>query len=285
MFQNPFSIRDFIRELRASIRINARRPAFFCSACCILGIGIGATSSVFAITRAVLLAPLPFPDPNRLFVIQSVLENSKTKNFVSPGAFLDLLDRNRSFERVGACTDAYYTASGHGQATERIYALMASPSLLRTLGTQPAEGRFFTDSEWRKGPNTTSVVILSSGMWAKRFAGKSFSPQTLLLGDQRYDVIGVLPKNFFFFGRKVDAIVPLGLPRDDNGEPSRSSRYLTVIGRTSAQVSPEAMQADMSRISRELAMQYPLTDGSRRLYAKRLDSVVFGNIEGALLAL
>jgi putative ABC transport system permease protein len=286
MFQNPFSIRDFIRELRASIRMNTRHPAFFCSACCILAVGIGATSSVFAITRAVLLAPLPFPDPDRLFVIQSVLEDSgKTRNFVSPGAFLDVLYRNRSFERVGACTDAYYTASGQGQATERIYALMASPSLLRTLGTQPAEGRFFTDFEWRQGPDPATVVILSSGMWAKRFPGKSFSPQTLLLGDQRYDVIGVLPKNFFFFGRKVDAIVPLRLPKDDNGEPSRSFRYLTVIGRRSAHVSPKIMQADVSRISRELAMQYPLTDGNRRFYAKRLDSVVFGNVAGALLAL
>ncbi len=156
------------KELHLAGRSFRRRPGFFLLATMALAVGSGAASGMFAIVYASLLQPLPYPDSERIVVINDQLVNdSGARNLASPGQVKAWTDGGSSFERIGAFTDAFFTLTGGGQEAERIPALLASPGMLDVLGARTLEGRvlFRVGSRGRGGAVTCFGGALEAAVW------------------------------------------------------------------------------------------------------------------------
>jgi len=240
-----------------------------------LALGIGVTSTVFCVIDAVVLRPLPYPHPEQLVMLHDTLGDARDfLNLASPGQFVDWSEQNHSFVELGAYTDALFNMGD--QNPVRINAVMATPGLLRTLGITLSRGRLFGQQEWMLGLDPSDVVLVSWDLWNERFGNERLSNQTISLGSERYDVIGVLPQTFFFLGKKVDAIVPIRFPSAADQRAFRGFRYLTVIGRLREGVTKEKALRDMEAIAANLSDRYPSTDSGRTITLTDLFSAVLG---------
>lgn len=267
---------DRIRQdLQYAGRRLCRDRAFFGVAVVTLALGIGVTSTVFCVIDAVVLRPLPYPHPEQLVMLHDTLGDARDfLNLASPGQFVDWSEQNHSFVELGAYTDALFNMGD--QNPVRINAVMATPGLLRTLGITLSRGRLFGQQEWMLGLDPSDVVLVSWDLWNERFGNERLSNQTISLGSERYDVIGVLPQTFFFLGKKVDAIVPIRFPSAADQRAFRGFRYLTVIGRLREGVTKEKALRDMEAIAANLSDRYPSTDSGRTITLTDLFSAVLG---------
>jgi putative ABC transport system permease protein len=221
-----------------------------------LALGIGANSLIFSLLDSTLLKPLAFPDPGRLAVISTVSgENPEQPQTSSISAYFAFRDRTTSFESVGAyngaaCGVGTLGSDRDGIPAERILGQTFSPSLFRSLGVKPLLGRTFTDEE-DQVDNVAPVVIISHGMWQRRFAGDpAIVGKTLALNRAKPTVIGVMPPDFNFFGDQVEFYLPLCLTGTQ--VLSRVGGN-TIVGRLKPGVSIERAQAEVDVISAQLA--------------------------------
>src|SRR5512132_4067851 len=192
---------DLLRQdLRYAFRTLRRDAAFTTFAILIVGLGIGASSTVFSVVNALLLRPLPFAESERLAWIANTEAAGLSGQTTQVGHCLDLRERNRSFSDVAAyfafygIGDAKLTGSGE---PERLTAVPVSGNFFPVLGVQPVLGRNFTDEEckWR-GPR---AVLLSHGLWERRFASDpGIVGRALTIDERPYTVAGVLPASFDF---------------------------------------------------------------------------------------
>jgi hypothetical protein len=184
------------RDMHHGLRLMRRAPGFTAVAVVTLALAIGANTAVFSLVNAVLLRPLPFPEPSRLVV---VTESVPALGFpVLPFGVPDYEDyarRQRSFESVALYQNARYELGGGGEA-ERVDAARVSASLFRVLGVAPRLGRTFTEEEDRPG---TAVVVISHGLWQRRFGGSPGAlGATLLLDREPRTIVGIMPAGFRF---------------------------------------------------------------------------------------
>jgi len=205
-----FSIQTFARDVLHGMRNLRRNPGFAVAATVSLALGIGANSLIFSILDATFLKPLAFPDPDRLAVIWTVpVENPDQPNTASISTYFAFRDRTTSFESVGAyngaaCGVGTLGAEQDGAPAERILGQTLSPSLFRALAVKPLMGRTFTDDE-DQVDNVAPVVVISHGMWQRRFAGDpAIVGKTFTLNRTATTVIGVMPADFTFFGNQVE---------------------------------------------------------------------------------
>src|SRR5262245_21851256 len=145
-------ISDLWQDLLFGARMLLKRPGFTAVAVVTLALGIGANTAMFSVVNDVLLRPLPFPDPDRL----TLLTPEGVGNFAAPD-FRDVATQNRSFERVGAYSDATFNLAG-GSEPERVIGARVSAGLLTTLGVRLLYGRDLTEEEEREG--AARVVLL-----------------------------------------------------------------------------------------------------------------------------
>ena len=202
------------RDVRLVARGLRRSPGFTAIVVAVLGLGIGATSTIFSVVNAALLQPLPYPDADRLVVVDDVLDDDPASTMlVSAGQYESWATLSRSFDALGAYTDAFYNLSSGGESPERIGAVMATGSLFEVLGVTPAQGQVFQDFDLAGRETNRRVVVVSQELWRRRFGRVMLTDQSLLLNDERFDVVGVLRPGFPFLGRHVDVMVPLGRQR------------------------------------------------------------------------
>src|SRR5258708_7161369 len=185
-FGNPALIRDqthavwswnwlesFARDLRFSLRTLRRTPGFTFISILVMGLGIGANIALFTVVRGVLLKPLPFQDPNRLAMLYEwgLHENDATGyNTVSGGMYAEWKKQNQSFSSLALARESRVGLSGSGgQLPEKLASAEFSWDLLRTLGVQPALGRDFAQAD--DSPAASATVLLSWGLWKRRFGG------------------------------------------------------------------------------------------------------------------
>ena len=200
-------IADLWQDLRYGARMLMKQPGFSLIAVFTLALGIGANTAMFSVVNAVLLRPLPFPEPDRL----TLLTPEGVGNFAAPD-FRDVATQNRSFERLGAYSDATFNLAGGGEP-ERVNGARVSAGLLTTLGVQPLYGRNLTEEEEREGG--AKVVLLGHGLWQRQFgADPGVVGRAVRLDEQSYTVIGVLPPGLNFPQDK-ELFVPLTLTAFD----------------------------------------------------------------------
>ena len=179
------------RDLKVGVRGLLRRPGFAVAAILTLGLGIGANTAVFSVIKHVLLAPLPYRQPDRAVMVWSKWRGFD-KTWVSDAEALDYRSRVRAFSDAGAWSVAQVNLTGDGDPI-RIGAAFVTPNLFDVLGTTPLAGRNFTEAE---ATTTPGVVILSHGLWQRRFGGEAVIGRSIQLNGITRQIVGVMPPGF-----------------------------------------------------------------------------------------
>jgi putative ABC transport system permease protein len=226
---------SFIQDLRFGARMLLKNPGFTLIAVLTLALGIGANTAMFSVINAVLLRPLPFPEPERLMLVGA-------GSFAAPD-FRDLATQNHSFAQLGAYVSATFNLAG-GSVPERVNGARVSAGLAPTLGVQPLYGRNLTAEEEREG--AAKVVLLGYGVWQRQFgADPGVVGRTIRLDEQSYTVIGVLPPGLNFPSDK-ELFVPLTLTAFDLN--NYQGFFLTLIARLKPGVTRPQADAELATI-------------------------------------
>ncbi|HEX5085632.1 MAG TPA: ABC transporter permease, partial [Blastocatellia bacterium] len=186
------------KDLRYGLRMMIKNPGFTWVAVITLALGIGANTAIFSVVNSVLLRPLPYPNAERLMTIweDHRARNGPEREWTSPPGFEDWRDQAKSFDHVVAFQFWQTTLTGQGEP-ERLTGAQVSHDTFAMLGVAPALGRSFRPEEDR--PGVESVVIISHGLWRKRFgADPSLVGRRILLNGEGRVVIGVMPAGFKF---------------------------------------------------------------------------------------
>ena len=228
-------IDDLGRDLSFGLRLVRRNLAASLVVVLTLALGIGATSAVFSVARAVLLAPLPYPQPERLMEVHAAWNEEPEAN-LSVAEFLDLRDEVTTFEAFGVWATGPANVTG-GERPEQVRGAYASAGLFPALGVTAAVGRTFDEAETL--PGRGDVVLVGWDLWQRRFGGsREVLGQRVRLDGRDLTLIGVLPPDFRlpgdFAGRPTELVEPLEADPADRSE--RGSHFLSAVGRLRAGV-------------------------------------------------
>lgn len=253
-------------DLRYAVRGLAGSPGFSAITLVSLALGIGLNSAIFSAASAVLFRPLPYRDPDR---ITRIAEGTRTNpnepapSAITPANFLDWEKRNRVFERMAVYerVSTGYALTASGQA-EGVRAMRVSAAFFPVLGVPPKLGRTFLAEEDRPGAR---VVVLSHDLWQRRFGGTpDILDSTIIVNNDGYRVIGVMPPSFRFYQQFPWSTVPGGsaelwLPHPFESNPATNRQYYTLaaIGRLRNGVSIDGARREMQGIADQLAQEYP----------------------------
>ena len=243
-----------VQDVRYSVRTLLRARSFTVTAVLVAAIGIGATTAVFSITDHVLIRPLPFKDPDRLVrLYQDQSFRGYRQMELSPANFRDWQRMATGFESMGAFSPWSANLTGQGNP-ERVVGASVTSEVLPMLGVAPALGRVFTTEEDRAA--VTGTVLLSHGLWHERFGGApDIIGRKIILNDEPYEVIGVMPREFYFPRRAIRFWRAMRLGPDDL--ENRTNWYLNGIARLRDGVSVEESRAQLRAVAAELARQFP----------------------------
>src|SRR3954447_1327220 len=177
------------QDIRYAIRLLVRAPGFTIVAVLTLALGVGANTAIFSVVRSVLLAPLPFADPDRLVALWHVYPPTLPRAAVSVPGYEDLRRAADLFAGVSAFRAANQNLTGRGEP-ERLLVVRATSTFQPVLGLGIARGRWFTADE--DVPADSSVVVLSDGFWRRRFGGDpAVVGTTIYLNDRPHLVVGI----------------------------------------------------------------------------------------------
>lgn len=275
-----------LRDLRLGLRQLARHRGFSAAALLALALGIGATSTMFSVVDAVLLAELPYEDPSRLVVLTGTSEEKgETVDWpISQMDFDDLRERSRSFADMAVYGNLAYNLEGAGES-ERLEGELVSASYFSLLGIAPAQGRFFTPEEDRE-PFEDYVVVLGHHLWKRRFGGDpGIVGSALRLNGESHRVIGVAAPGFRGLTDKADLWVPSKLPPKPFYLTNRRLRWLTAVARLSPGTEIERAQSEVDRLTAQLAEEHPDMNQGIGMRVTGLRDHWFGDLRRGLLIL
>jgi putative ABC transport system permease protein len=270
-----------MRDIRYSLRMLWRRPGFTAVAVVTLALGIGANTAIFSVVNSVLLAPLPYEDPDRLVMVweRQVISNTNQQP-VSWLNFEDWKGQNKVFEQLAASRSATFNLT-RGEKTERVTGARVTNNLYSLLRVRPILGRDFLEAEGR--PGAAAVTLVSHGLWQRLYgADPKLVGQAIQVDGSPYTVIGVLPPGLSFPTADTDVVVPL-IP--STGEQVRANHFIRVLGRLRAGVSLAEARAEMDTIGARLEQQYPATNAGWRVELIPLYEQLVGKARPALLVL
>jgi predicted permease len=251
------------QNLRIAIRHLLKSPGFTATAVLMLALGIGATTSIFSIVEAVLLRPLPFPQPERLMELSDILQGADVGGNGEAGVTApDIQNYTRdthSFENLGGYTQTAYELSGVGDPAQ-VNAARLSGGVFPALEVAPLMGRFFTQKEdEQKDP----VAVLSYSLWQNRLRGDpGVLGRKILLDRKPYVVIGVMPRNFEFplvpgHLNNSQLWVPMSFKPEDVGPGGAAGWNYAMVGRLKPGVTAEQAVTDADRVAQETMRSYP----------------------------
>jgi putative ABC transport system permease protein len=235
-------------DVRFAVRTLVARPAFTLVAVLTLALGIGANSAIFSVVDALLLRPLPYRDPGRLVWVENTL-HVMGMSFTSGADYLEWRDGSRSLKSVAAFTDESFTLTG-GESPERLVGAKVSASFLPALGVAPARGRGLGPQDEKL--NAAPVALVSNRLWRRLFGTEmAFAGQGLRLDGNRFEIVGVLPRDFVFPGHPdVDVLVPLAL-NEAQERGRRQMSIVSVIGRLAPGVALSQTRAELKGIQKQ----------------------------------
>jgi len=254
---------NLFQDLRYGVRMLVKSPGFTAVAVLTLALGIGANTAIFSVVNAVLLRPLPFPDPDGIVRVVSFRLRDSVGDNASYPDFLDWRAQNHVFEHMAAFETGEFTITGRGEAAH-LSGAVVSADLFPLLGVRPLLGRAFLPEEDKPNAvNGSDAVILSHCLWQQRFGGdSSVIGQTVQLDNKICTIVGVMPADFQFPIQGEPVELWTTIARDnENGEKSmaaqRGAHYLDVLARLKPGVSSAQAQAEMSTITNALNKEYP----------------------------
>jgi predicted permease len=271
------------KDIRHSLRVLRKRPAFLVGALLTLALGIGANTAIFSVVHAVLLRQLPFAHADRTVWITGVRPERHDAPFSLPD-FLDYRDHTDSLDSLSAIGSWSANLTGRGEA-ERLPGVRVSANLFETLGVKAAVGRTLEPEDDR--PGAASVVVMTYGLWQRRFGGDpSLVGQQLELNGTSYTLVGILPPSFFFPIPEAELAEPLVPDADPQRMDRNTVNFLRLVGRTRPGVSSARAEGEMNALARKLREQFP--DPNARKIGVKLVAIrdqITGGYRGALWVL
>jgi putative ABC transport system permease protein len=268
-------------NLRHAFRFLARNRSYSAAAILTMAVGLAAATAVVAVTNAVLLRPLPYPRPERLYRLNTTNSDptlSQTLFAMSP-IEIARLQHATTLEQVEAIGIAEMSLNTGGNP-ETLRVGSASAGFLRLFGLQPATGRDFTTQE---DAERLPVAILDGGTWARRFGGDpGVIGQTIRLDGVPYVVIGVTPQGYRPLLQAVDLYVPLGA-KDDPAR--RFLRTYLAAARLAPGRSPAEARAEILAIQQQIHKDYADSHGTFSINFVDLRESLYGSYRPALMVL
>jgi len=245
-----------LQDLRYAVRTLTANPGFTAVAVATLALGIGANTAIFTAIHHLLFRPFPFiENPDRMVAVWQVAPRGNDHNEVTAGDFRDWRENLRSFDRL--VSHVWWTGNvTGGERPERVQGMQVSANYFDAFGLRPALGRTFTASEDQQGNDR--VVVLSWGLWQRRFGGDSGVLGTIVsINGIPRTIIGVMPE-----GVRYPIAAEMWAPYAPTPETwtSRRLHYLYVTGRLAPGVTLAEARAEITRLSAAQAVQYPNTN-------------------------
>jgi putative ABC transport system permease protein len=287
-------------DVRHALRALRRSPGFATVAILTLALGVGANITIFSVSDALLLHPLPYPDSDRLVALRSTRAKSPTPDAAGQTSPLDLADwqaQATSFEALAGYRWRTVDLTG-GAYSERLRGLYVTPEYFDVFGIANVTGRTF-----RPEDRKTNVIVLGRGVWERRFsADRSLIGSTLDVnminlsrsGATPHRVLGVVPADVHFppltadFNLGVSNVedrIDFWLPLLPGNDSRRDDRTLDVVGRLRPGVSLAQAQADMDAVARHLAGAFPATNRDRGVQIVPLRAQIVGGAKRVVLLL
>src|SRR4030095_2610510 len=271
------------QDLRYSVRMMAKKPGFTAAALIALALGIGANTAIFSVVNAILLRPLAYNSPERIVAFwENNLPNDIKKESTSGPNFAGWKDQAESFEAMAAFYRTSQILSGDGEP-ERIQGCAVTDGFFTVLKVDPALGRVFLPEEIQPGNNR--VVILSDGMWRRRFGSdQGIIGKSVTLSGNPYTVVGVMPSNFRNPRPDTRQPTELWMPVSvDLTKRGRRADFLSVIARMKPDVSIEQARSEMNTIVGRLEEQYTNANAGWTVEIIPLHERFVGDVKLAML--
>jgi putative ABC transport system permease protein len=276
---------DLLYDVRHSVRQVMRRPNFSLLAILVVALGIGSATAIFSVFDTLVIRALPYEDADRIITIwQSDSEAGLERSDVAPANFIDWRDQAASFEQLAAL-DPYSLDLTGDERPEVLFAARVSRGFFEAFGTVLLYGRLFEPAEYEE---YRRVVILSHGLWQRRFGGDpDLVGSTIQLDGEPHTVIGILPPSFNPYlhptVRDREAWIPLVFQGWE--ENVRGSAWWNVVGKLRRDATIDEARAEMDAISARLAQDHPTTNKTVRANLVPLRDHLVGNVKTALLVL
>jgi putative ABC transport system permease protein len=280
-------MRTLVQDLKFAARTLWKSPGFTAVALATLALGIGANTAIFSVVDAVLLRPLPFPEPDRLVrVYQTQTAQGILNNGVSYPNYTDFAGRGRALEGLAAIRMHDYTLTGRGEPT-LVAAGTVTSNLFGLLRARPLLGRGLVPSD--DAPAAAPVAVLSERLWRERFgADTAIAGKPIQLDEKPFTVVGVAPASFRTPPGYPEADLWTPLPQDPvfgDLKEKRGGHYLTLIGRLKGGVSMGQAEAELATIGAGLSRQFPKENEGWGVRVIPLAESLVGGVRAALLVL
>ena len=260
-----------MNDTRYAVRTLVRTPGFAVTAILTLALGIGVTTAMFSVVKAVVLDPLPYRDPARLVVSRLSLPD-----------YRDVQRASRSFEQTAFWGTNLYSIDAGGE-DRQVLGGVVSHELLSLLGITPAAGRLFTEEDDRQ-----ATVIIGHGLWQSLYGGDpSAVGRVIDLSGMPYTIVGVAPAGFRFPSAEFELWASAGmlLTQAKAQTESRALRIFTAIGRLKPDVTIEQARSELAAISANLSQTYPTTNAGIVLEVRSLTDRIVGDVRTPLFVL
>jgi predicted permease len=243
-----------MNNLRYALRQLRKSPGFTFVAVLILALGIGANTAIFTVVHAVLVAPLRYPDPERIVAVQSRnLQENLTREALTPAGFRELEKQVTSFESIAASRYNYDNLTRVDKPTT-VSGSLVTQDYFRVLGESALIGRTFTRED--AAANAKPAVVLSYELWQKQYGGRAdIVGEAITIADLPHEVVGVMPRTFKDpFGI---AVLWRLFPNEGGENAVTTSRFWGVIGRLKPDVPVSSVQAELGTIAGRFAQSDP----------------------------
>jgi putative ABC transport system permease protein len=252
-----------MQDFRHALRVLRKTPGFTASAILVLALGIGANTAIFTVVNAVLLRPLPYPEPERLVRLWHVPPQKSFPGMsifsLSVANYLDWKAQATGFESMSAYQTRNANLTGRDHP-ESVLVTFAEADFFDVLEVKPALGRTYTREEDR--PDSGHVAVLSHKFWQTHFGGNASAlGQTVILNNEKYSIIGVMPARFTlpaWGAAAADLWAPIAWTAKTRAV--RKNHNIAVTARLKPGVDIQQALTELSTISRRLEVQYPEDD-------------------------
>jgi predicted permease len=245
-----------LQDVRFAVRLLWKDRGFTITALLTLAVCIAANSAIFAVVNAVLLRPLPVPEPERLVLMHNSYPNAgvaRASNGVPD--YYDRLRETDVFEEQALYNTRGVTI-GSDTGPQRVTAILARPSLLRLLRAHPLRGRIFQESEGEPGQDRKT--ILSHAMWQQLFAGRDVVGRDIRINGVPYEIVGVLPPGFEFASPDVRLWMPLAFTAEERSDDRRHSNNWSMIARLKPGATVAQAQQQIDALNARNMERFPM---------------------------
>lgn len=269
------------QDIRFAFRQLLKSRGFTLTSILTLALGIGATTAIFSVVKAVLLSPLPYRDPGSIVTVWTANPDQGDEPLPStPGDFATWKQRSGVFQDLAPSYDSQLTLTGQG-SPQFLIGYAVSAEYLRILGVQPQLGRLYTDQEDK--PGNAKVALLSNHLWRTTFhAEPDIVGRAVELNGSAYTVLGVMPRGFDY-PQSVEIWIPAAMPPSSFDDFNHT--YVRTLGRLRPGISAAQAQKTLNALEAQIANAHPETDHGNRVVLVPLRDQLDGDIREPLLIL